>query len=155
MDTAKLTPEERNAFTALVRSPGWAILMEKLIIPQVQLATQFLDRPAAEQSGKADWLRGIKASYMNLVDVLYHVAGIESPFTRHALGLLTTFRHEGSQHEVDSSIMHFEGRNGYAVCGQNEGIRQTVIDVSRVSCLACKKMILQGNMPRAHSGFPV
>lgn len=94
MDTSKLTPDECSAITALVRSPGWLILMDKLIIPQVRLATQFLDRPAAEQSGKADWLRGIKASYMNLVDVLYHVAGIESPFTRHAIGLLA----EMSQH---------------------------------------------------------
>ncbi len=90
MDIAKLTPEERNALTALVQSPGWALLMEKLFIPQVQLATQFLDRPQAEQSGRADWLRGVKAGYKNLVEVVYRVAGRENPFERHALGLLTT-----------------------------------------------------------------
>ena len=88
MDTSKLTPEERSSLNSLVRSPGWALLMEKLFIPQVQLATQFLDRPQAEQSGRADWLRGVKASYMNLIEVVYHVAGIESPFTRHNIALL-------------------------------------------------------------------
>jgi hypothetical protein len=92
MDTSKLTPEERNTLHSLVRSPGWALLMEKLFIPQVQLATQFLDRPQAEQSGKADWLRGVKASYMNLIEVVYYVAGIESPFTRHNIALLENIR---------------------------------------------------------------
>ena len=90
MDIAKLTPEERNALTALVQSPGWALLMEKLFIPQVQLATQFLDRPQAEQSGRADWLRGVKASYEYLIAGGYRVGGRENPFERHALGLLTS-----------------------------------------------------------------
>lgn len=108
MDISKLTPEEQNDITALVRSPGWLLLMDKLIIPQVRLATQFLDRPAAEQSGKADWLRGIKASYMNLVDVLYHVAGIESPFTRHAIGLLAEVRQHAdvAQHTENGQQRH-------------------------------------------------
>ena len=88
MDIAKLTPEECNALTALVQSPGWLLLMEKLFIPQIQLATQFLDRPQAEQSGRADWLRGVKASYKNLIEVVYRVGGRENPFEQHALGLL-------------------------------------------------------------------
>ena len=90
MDIAKLTPEERNALTALMQSPGWALLMDKLFIPQIQLATQFLDRPQVEQSGRADWLRGVKASYKNLVEVVYRVGGRENPFEQHALGLLTS-----------------------------------------------------------------
>lgn len=88
MDLKALTPEERSALTALARSPGWALLVEKLLLPQIVLATRFLDRPAAEQSGRADWLRGIKAAYMNAVEIVYHVAGITNPFMQHALGLM-------------------------------------------------------------------
>lgn len=130
MDTSKLTPEEKNALTTLVRSPGWSLLMEKLFIPQVQLATQFLDRPAAEQSGKADWLRGIKASYMSLVDVVYTVAGIESPFTRHAIGLLAEIR----QH-VDGMV-----RN------HNAAVTQESLEVTQQQ---------KREFQRVRSGFPV
>ena len=90
MDIAKLTPEERHAVTALMQSPGWTVLMEKLLIPQIQLATQFLDRPQAEQSGRADWLRGVKGGYKNLVEIVYQIGGRENPFERYALGLLSS-----------------------------------------------------------------
>ena len=104
MDISKLTPEDRNVLTALVRSPGWALLMEKLFIPQMQLATHFLDRPQAEQSGKADYLRGIKASYANLIDMVYHVAGIENPLQRHAAGLLASVRNTAVNEHVQRSV---------------------------------------------------
>lgn len=101
MDLKILTPEERGTLASLARSPGWALLVEKLFLPQIQLATRFLDRPAAEQSGRGDWMRGVKAAYMNLVEVVYHVAGIENPFVRHGAGLLASVRNaeDGSIHK--------------------------------------------------------
>jgi hypothetical protein len=97
MDLTALTVEERSALTALARSPGWTLLVEKLFLPQMQLATRFLDRPAAEQSGRGDWMRGVKAAYMNAVEIVYHVAGIPNPLVRHALGLLADIKQQSEE----------------------------------------------------------
>lgn len=93
MDVKKLTREERSAITALVHSPGWAVLMEKLLIPQIREATRYLDRPDADGS-QANFMRGVKRGYMRAVELVYHIAQLPHPFERHALALVADVRYD-------------------------------------------------------------
>jgi hypothetical protein len=86
--------EERQMLAQLSRQPGWIVLVEKYLLPRIQEATQMLDRPAIDQQGHGDFLRGEKRAYMALVDVVYRAAGRKSPFQEHGLALLRTLEIE-------------------------------------------------------------
>ena len=147
MDTAKLTSEQRNAFTALVRSPGWSLLMDKLFLPQMQLATHFLDRPQAEQSGKADYLRGIKASYANLIDVVYYVAGKESPLVRHAAGLLASVR-SSTEYDMHKDVQSNQWPNDVIT-------RNRIETEKKEEQVQIKRELDKERVYRGRSNFPV
>lgn len=105
MNTARMTAEERTAIAQLVRSPGWAVVMVRYIVPRIQQVTQNLDKPSCDlQNGRGDWLRGVKAALMTQVDALYRIASMRNPFEDHALGLLTALTQDYPTQQGDSLI---------------------------------------------------
>lgn len=88
------TPEERAAIRHLLGTPGWDLVMRHHLIPMVQQMTVMLDRPAIDQAGHGDYLRGQKRAYMQLIAALYTAARLQNPLDAHALGLLRAVSHE-------------------------------------------------------------
>lgn len=82
------TPEERAALRHLLGTDGWLLVLRHVLLPQVQQLTAMLDRPAIDQQGHGDYLRGQKRASMALLDTLYRTARLPNPLDTHALGLL-------------------------------------------------------------------
>lgn len=90
----QFTREELSTLHQLVRSPGWRVLVEKILLPRIQHATETLDRPNSEQNGHGDFLRGQKRAMLQLLDIAYHAGGLRNPITDHQLALLRRFTDE-------------------------------------------------------------
>lgn len=80
--------EELSMLHQLVRTPGWRVLVEKVMLPRIQHATEMLDRPGSDQNGHADFLRGQKRAMLQLLDIAYHAGGLRHPIADHQLALL-------------------------------------------------------------------
>lgn len=98
MNIAKLSPEERQAISQLVRSPGWLIVMREIILPQVQNATARLDAFGTHEN-HTNAMRGVKYAFSGLVEQLYKVAELPNPFERHAQALLTDLKSYAGESE--------------------------------------------------------
>jgi hypothetical protein len=81
--------EERAQLLALVRSPGWHLVMTHLILPEMDAATAQMDRPQGTTHDQTNILRGVKHAFRSLLDPLYRVAGLPNPFEQHRRALLT------------------------------------------------------------------
>lgn len=92
MDTRQLSPEERTALTALVKSPGWYLVMSQFLIPNLQAATKLLDTPGTPHE-RQDMMRGVKHLARGLIEMLYRVADLPNPLDQHALALMADLRH--------------------------------------------------------------
>lgn len=153
MDTAALTQEERVILRQLAESPGWAFLMERLFIPEIQHATAQLDLPRIDQSGFADIVRGEKRATMRHLNFVYDASGVLNPLEVHALGLLkavTRTRDDTPAPAVlhAASLQHL----GEVLCGKvGDRIADSALDVN---CAACKQM-LDMRSRRGRNTFPV
>lgn len=151
MDTLSLTPEERTVVRQLAESSGWAFLMERLFIPEMQRATAQLDMPRIDQSGFADILRGEKRATMRHVDFVYSAAGIPNPLEVHALGLLKSVTRIQDETEAPS-VFHAPSIHGEALCGRaGECIAESSFDAT---CSVCQQMLGMRSR-RGRNTFPV
>lgn len=92
MDTKTLTPEERQAVTQLVKSPGWAVILHHLCIPSMHSAAAQLDSLATLPQSHRDIMRGVKHAYKQLLETVYHIAELPNPFEQHALALFAVLQ---------------------------------------------------------------
>lgn len=86
--THQFTREELSMLHQLVRSPGWRVLVEKVLLPRIQQTTEMLDRPNSDQNGHGDFLRGQKRAMLQLLDCAYFAGGLRNPIQDHQLALL-------------------------------------------------------------------
>jgi len=87
MDRSTLTPEEVHAVYALVRSPGWRIVMRELILPHMESITCMLDRPK-NNFEQDNFYRGMKAAYKGLMEPLYRLGELPNPFEQYRKAFL-------------------------------------------------------------------
>ena len=81
-------PDERQAIATLVRSAGWAVVMRRLCLPQMQQATARLEGMALRADRQQDdVMRGIKYAYKVLIETLYREAEVPNPIEQHAMAL--------------------------------------------------------------------
>ena len=151
MDTASLTTEERIALLQLVQSPGWAFLMERLFIPEIQHITQQLDRSRSDQAGYGDMLRGEKRVMMRHLDFVYAASGIPNPLEVHALGLLKAVARTRDE-ATPIPVLHAASLRGDSLCGKKD--EPIVKTPDAPTCVVCQQLL----SVRAHRGrnaFPV
>ena len=141
MDTTKLTPEERQAITQLTRHPGWAVIMSRLCIPQMQQATAKLDSLSAHPQGQDDMMRGVKYAYKYLIETVYHIAELPNPFEQHALGLWASV-HQFAEKPDPAQLIHAQAGPGAPIdCGILHAAfvvcdRKSTVDVT---CPVCRE----------------
>ena len=151
MDTSSLSTEERTTLRQLAESPGWALLMERLFIPELQRATAQLDKPNSDQSGFADIVRGEKRATMRHLDFVYTAAGVPNPLEVHALGLLKAVARTPGDAQT-AVLYHAPSLHGDALCGKvGERIAESSLDTT---CSICRQM-LDTRSRRGRNTFPV
>ena len=151
MDTSSLTTEERTILRQLAESLGWAFLMERIFIPEMQRATAQLDKPHIDQSGYADIVRGEKRATLRHLDFVYAAAGMPNPLEVHALGLLKAVARTRDD-TPPPVIFHAPSLHGEALCGKvGERVAESLLDNT---CPVCQQ-ILDMRSKRGRSTFPV
>jgi hypothetical protein len=138
VDTSNLTPEERSVLRQLVESPGWALLLEKLLIPRMQQITMTLDRPHIELQGHGDYLRGEKRAYMAQMDTLAQATGLPNMLEVYALGLLKAVTRTTDVVATESLRHLVESDSENTLCGlpRNNSVL-VVLNPLSATCQVC------------------
>lgn len=86
-----LTPEEHDAITQMVKSPGWRVLMEHLVLPELSAVTKHVDSMAHDDR-TTQFYRGAKHILLRFMQTVYTWARLRNPLEEHYTGLLAAIR---------------------------------------------------------------
>src|SRR6266850_336411 len=90
-EVIKLTPEEHDQVTQLIKSYGWRILVEKLLIPELLQVSRHVDN-VANVEHETQFYRGAKLTMTHLLQTIYRWGRLPNPFEMHYKGLLAAVR---------------------------------------------------------------
>lgn len=86
-----LTPEEHGQITQLIKSYGWRLLVEKLLIPELLQVSRHVDN-VANVEHETQFYRGAKLTLTRLLQTIYRWGRLPNPFEEHYKGLLVAVR---------------------------------------------------------------
>jgi hypothetical protein len=90
-EVTRLTPEEHEHVTNLIKSYGWRILVEKLIIPELTQVSRHVDNVASVEN-ETQFYRGAKLTLTRLLQTVYRWGRLPNPLEEHYQALLTAVR---------------------------------------------------------------
>lgn len=105
-ELTKLTPEEHDTITQMVKSPGWRVLMEKLVLPELLLVSRHIDNVTA-QDRDTQLYRGAKLTLTRVMQTVYRWARLPNPLEEHHQALLAslrTYTEDYAPQDPDASI---------------------------------------------------
>jgi len=86
-----LSREEYELVTQLVKSPGWRVLVEKLLMPELVQVTRHIDNVHSDERD-TQLYRGAKLTLTRILQTAYKWAKLPNPFEVHYEGLLAAVR---------------------------------------------------------------
>jgi hypothetical protein len=90
-EATRLTPEEHEHVTQLIKSYGWRILVEKLLIPELTQVSRHVDN-VANVEHETQFYRGAKLTLTRLLQTVYRWGRLPNPLEEHYQALLTAVR---------------------------------------------------------------
>jgi hypothetical protein len=86
-----MTPEEYDSVTAMVKSPGWRLMMERVLVPEFLQATRHVDNVNSEER-TTQLYRGAKLTLSRIVTTVYRLAKLPNPLDEHYLSMIAAIR---------------------------------------------------------------
>ena len=90
-DASRLSPEEHDYITQMVKSPGWRVLMEKLLLPELLLVSRHIDAVTVSERD-TQLYRGAKLTLTRILETIYRMARLPNPLEEHYQALITSLR---------------------------------------------------------------
>jgi hypothetical protein len=90
-EVTRLTPEEHEQVTQLIKSYGWRILVEKLIIPELVQVSRHVDNVASVEH-ETQFYRGAKLTLTRLLQTVYRWGRLPNPLEDHYTALIAAVR---------------------------------------------------------------
>lgn len=90
--TTTLTQEEHDAVTQLLKSLGWRVVLEKLLLPELAQVSRHLENIAAPER-ETQVFRGAKMTLTRALETIYRWGRLPNPFEAHYDSLLAAIRH--------------------------------------------------------------
>ena len=104
--SSQLSPEEHDYLTQMVKSPGWRILMEKLVLPELLRVSRHVDNATASERD-TQLYRGAKLTLTRIMQTIYHWARLPNPLEEHYQALLSSLRQYTEDYvPPDSAYLH-------------------------------------------------